>query len=125
MRIAAIISLILLLSYPLLLKIGIIGYWQFNRDYIARTLCDFKDIKDSPCKGKCYLMKKIKGTEVPAKEDFNFPLSFLKITDKESIIPMKLAGFCFMCTEILQSDLPEYIFNYTLTSIISIFQPPE
>lgn len=125
MRIVAIISLILLLSYPLLLKIGIIGYWQFNRDYIARTLCDFKDIKDSPCQGKCYLMKKIKGTEAPSKDDINFPLSILKITDKEGLIPVKPVNFCFLSHTLFKSDLPEYIFNYTLTSIISIFQPPE
>ncbi len=125
MRAALVISLVFMVIYPLFLKVGIIGYWQYNRDYIARTLCDFKDIQDSPCQGKCYLMKKIKGTEAPAKEDFNFPLTILKITEKEGLIPVKSLAICFLTNTLLKSDLPEYIFNYSLTSILSIFQPPE
>lgn len=125
MRLLTVISLVLLVSYPLILKVGILGYWQYNREYIAKTLCDFKDVKDSPCHGKCFLMKKIKGIDTHSKEDFNFPLNILKSTDTECLLP---AGFRPSWLNILKditSRTNTKITCYSISLIISIFQPPE
>lgn len=43
-----------------LAHLGIIGYYQVNKDYIARNLCENKDKPQMKCCGKCYLKKQLK-----------------------------------------------------------------
>lgn len=125
MRQLTVISLVLLVSYPLFLKVGILGYWQYNRAYIAKTLCDFKDVKDSPCQGKCYLMKKIKGIDTHSKEDFNFPLNILKSTDTECLLPAGFRSSWLITLKDISSQTITTITHYSISLIVSIFQPPE
>jgi len=53
-RIAA-IAFIFLISSQCIFKLGIITYFQANRDYIAEVLCVNKENPITMCYGKCFL----------------------------------------------------------------------
>jgi hypothetical protein len=41
-------------------QLGVLTYFQVNRDYIARILCVNKDEPELSCKGHCYLKRNLK-----------------------------------------------------------------
>lgn len=51
------IGLIFLLSAECLYKLGIITYYQLNKDYVAEVLCVNKDNPITMCYGKCFLKR--------------------------------------------------------------------
>ncbi|MCE6991139.1 hypothetical protein [Dyadobacter sp. CY323] len=46
---------------------GTIAYYQINKEYITRVLCENRDKPQLHCNGKCYLAKKLK--EQQEKQD--------------------------------------------------------
>ncbi|WP_288428109.1 hypothetical protein [uncultured Spirosoma sp.] len=42
---------------------GTIAYYNLNRDYIARVLCENRDRPELHCDGQCYLAKKLKAQQ--------------------------------------------------------------
>ncbi len=42
---------------------GTIAYYNLNRDYIARVLCENRDRPELHCDGQCYLAKKLKARQ--------------------------------------------------------------
>lgn len=54
------ILLCLSLLTQCLAHLGIIGYYQINKDYIAKNLCENKNKPQMKCCGKCYLKKQLK-----------------------------------------------------------------
>lgn len=76
-----------MIAFPVLLKSGILGYWTIHRQAIAEKWCDFRNDKNSNCHGKCYLLKKIKGTDQrDPVADWNFALRLLKNAEQEPAI---------------------------------------
>jgi hypothetical protein len=53
------LGLILLLSLQCFYKLGMISYFQLNRDYIAEVLCINKEKPLSKCHGQCFLKRKL------------------------------------------------------------------
>lgn len=66
-----------LTAYLLVLSILAAGFSRYiiyagfalNKQYIASTLCENKDKPQLNCKGKCYLMKKVKQAEEKEKQE--------------------------------------------------------
>lgn len=60
-----------LLTYILLIAVllpsispwGTIAYYHFNKDYIARVLCENRNKPQLHCDGKCYLAKRLKAQQ--------------------------------------------------------------
>lgn len=48
---------------PSLSPWGTIAYYQLNKDYIARVLCDNRSRPELHCDGQCYLAKKLKAQQ--------------------------------------------------------------
>jgi hypothetical protein len=40
--------------------LGVIGYYQLNKEYIAKNLCENRDKPKMNCCGKCYLKKQLR-----------------------------------------------------------------
>ncbi|GAA4468854.1 hypothetical protein GCM10023093_27280 [Nemorincola caseinilytica] len=68
--------MLLSLSYQCFVKLGIVIWYQVNKDYIAKNLCENRAKPEKKCCGKCYLNKQLKkadqdnnkeGTSIPAK----------------------------------------------------------
>jgi hypothetical protein len=70
-RKAVAILLCLCLLTQCLAHLGVIGYYQFNKTVIAKTLCENKARPMMKCGGKCYLRKqlnKLDDTETSSKK---------------------------------------------------------
>lgn len=59
MKKIAAIAFIFLLSAQCIFKLGIITYFQANRDYIAEVLCINKEKPMTVCYGHCFLKRNI------------------------------------------------------------------
>lgn len=58
-RITAIIVCLSLLL-QCVAHLGVIGYYQLNKEYIAKNLCENRDKPKMNCCGKCYLKKQLR-----------------------------------------------------------------
>jgi hypothetical protein len=54
------ISLCLLISMPVLVKMSILGNYWINQHYYTKVLCVKKNIPESTCNGKCVLSMQLK-----------------------------------------------------------------
>ncbi|WP_080058500.1 hypothetical protein [Spirosoma aerolatum] len=52
--------LVLATLLPTVSQWGTIAYYQVNKDYIARVLCENRDKPELHCDGQCYLAKRLK-----------------------------------------------------------------
>ena len=61
-------TLIMALSFQCLIKLGLIGYYNLNIEYIIKELCENKSKPELKCNGKCYLKKKLTEADKAEKE---------------------------------------------------------
>ena len=77
------ITLIFVMSIQCFYKLGVIGYFQLNQDYIAEVLCINKDKPIAMCNGQCFLKQKLnlgeeeKNTSIPLNRERSEIISFL------------------------------------------------
>ncbi len=67
------IFLILSLSYQCFVKLGIMIWYQCNKDYISKNLCENRAKPEKKCCGKCYLRKQLRKVEKDGKESSTIP----------------------------------------------------
>lgn len=60
MKKALAIIVFLALFVQTVAQLGVIGYYEVNKDYIAKNLCENRDKPQMKCCGKCYLKKQLK-----------------------------------------------------------------
>lgn len=63
MKKALVYLLLMATLLPSISPWGTIAYYQLNKDYIARVLCENRSRPDLHCDGKCYLAKKLKAQQ--------------------------------------------------------------
>ena len=123
MRHALIYLLLAATLLPTVSPWGTIAYYQVNRDYIARVLCENRDKPDLHCEGKCYLAKKLKAQQDKQDKETmervqNSPLLSLFCNDRFS--------FNFLSTA--PAELATLLTNYLLKSYAAtlavLAQPP-
>lgn len=51
------------MSFQCVLKLGIVAWYQANKAYVAKELCENKARPQMKCNGKCYLRKQLNKTE--------------------------------------------------------------
>lgn len=88
MRTAIAILIMFSLSFQTMVKVAIVGWYELNKDYIAKNLCENRDKPKMKCCGKCYLRKQLKkaedGNEANGKQG---PVKLLKVELAECLIP--------------------------------------
>jgi len=101
------------------IKTGLVGYYQFNKSYIAAALCVNKST--TTCQGKCYLTKKL------AEEASN--------ENKLAGLLKTLKDVTFYCQTTIQDSLlglgfpthsfvVHYFFNSPTPPVLGILHPP-
>jgi len=108
---------------PMLSPLGTVAYFNLNRDYVARVLCENRDKPQMNCNGQCYLAKKLKASQ--DKQD-------KETTRRIQGLPM-LEWFCESVTAFVflpPLRLPaEQIFAYLIpcypAPLARYFQPPK
>ncbi|MCS6822950.1 MAG: hypothetical protein NZ529_01550 [Cytophagaceae bacterium] len=87
-------TLLIALLLPVVSKVAVVAYFNLNKTYIAKTLCENKSNPKNNCKGKCYLTKKLNTQNEKLNFVFNSKteiigvLCFLKIELKQ-MLPCK------------------------------------
>ena len=102
---------------------GTLLYYQANKGYIARVLCENRDKPQLHCDGKCYLAKKLKAQQ--DKQD-------KETTERVQNMPtMQLfcidyLTFCFLPVTKMVDQLTRFGYQVVGYSapLPSIFQPP-
>lgn len=67
------ILLLLSLSYQSFVKLGIVIWYECNRDYVAKNLCENRNRPEMKCYGKCYLCKQLKKADREDNKSNNVP----------------------------------------------------
>jgi hypothetical protein len=111
--------LIMALSFQCLIKIGLIGYYSVNIEYIIAELCENKDKPELNCKGKCYLKKKMGEADKAEKQSaeifkqIEFPVFIPHVN--LSIDPKYI---------LIENTIAEFKNLYSHTPGYKIFHPP-
>lgn len=104
-------------------KLGVLTYFQINRDYIAEVLCINKDEPEMACHGQCFLKNKLdladdpapaENTVPPTKQSVDFPV-FLTSENVHTSRP-------FVQTEVNYSP---YRYNTSSPHYVAPFHPPK
>jgi hypothetical protein len=81
---ASILFLLTVLIQPLS-RLAIYASFQFNREYIARNLCDEREIPQSTCNGSCQLVRQLKEQDEKEQEiPMSINLKELTLFDKDN-----------------------------------------
>jgi hypothetical protein len=122
MRIALALLFIISISCPLLLKLGIVGYYEYNRAYIAKNLCENRNKPELKCCGKCYLRKQL--AKVDNGHSAEKPL--LAQLSKFEMAPFVVPHPVSLTHTFLEESRQEchYIAPFPKEITLSIFHPP-
>ncbi|MFN6945138.1 MAG: hypothetical protein ACK4ND_09340 [Cytophagaceae bacterium] len=116
-RIIAILLLFVILAQALS-KVGLVAYYNINKEYIAETLCENKAKPELDCEGKCYLKKQLEEDEKHQSESKN-------TTEKSTfnIFINECDPFASIIT-FTENTYPEFTATYTHSVANIIFHPP-
>lgn len=101
---------------------GTIAYYQINKEYITRVLCENRDKPQLHCNGKCYLAKKLK--EQKDKQDQQTSEQVQNIPVLQ-LFASPVAFFDFFATRFTPKE--QLAFSYRLATYqapLSILVPP-
>lgn len=120
LRKAVSILLIVLMSAQSLYKIGLVTYFEMNREYIASVLCINKKEPSKHCNGQCYLKKNLRESETRDNAPVN-PVRE-KIEFQVFVIEKFTFGFATTDTD-FQKNTP-YLKLSTSGYYHGLFRPP-
>lgn len=121
------ILLLACVSYQLVAKMGIMVWYEVNKDYIAEELCENKDKPKLQCNGNCYLNKQIAKVDdqAPEKDGAQLPK---KIEKSEITVMFSTAELQLNFTE-HTANIRSYYDNYIpprgIQPLSSVFHPPQ
>lgn len=124
MRSFIIYVLLASIMLPTLSPWGTIVYFQINRDYIAKVLCENRKKPQLNCNGKCYLAKRLKAQQDKLDKETNECVSKLPTIQ---LFVIQEALFEFNRCE-LQEIRNNKFFNQSIfypTPIFKILRPPQ
>lgn len=104
---------------------GVIAWYEINKDYIAAELCENKDKPQLECNGKCYLKKQIDKVEDNGSADNkNLPTK-----NKKTELPEYVLTTPSLCAFYAAKDATtfhdKYITPRGTQYITSVFHPPQ
>lgn len=85
------ISFLLALLWQPFYQAGYIGYWQINKEKIAKTECINRFKPMMHCNGKCQLYRQLKKAADEEAENNKLPLAVLKIKSPDTFIEIDAA----------------------------------
>ncbi len=75
-----VLALLFLISSPVLIKTGLLGWYVWNKAEIIARECINRNKPEKQCNGKCYLAKQLKKIDNPAQN--NGPALPVKLWEK-------------------------------------------
>ena len=124
MRTTIAILIMFSLTFQCMVKVAIVGWYEMNKDYISKNLCENRGNPKMKCCGKCYLKKQLKkaedNTDANGKQA---PGKLNKIEIAEFVIPQKIS-LPYLVQLNNHNYNPAVQHMYTHAAISSIFHPP-
>ena len=122
MRTALIYIWLIVTILPTFSQWGTIAYYQINKEYITKVLCENRDKPQLHCDGHCFLAKKLKAQQ--EKEDRQTGERVQNLPNVQ-LFASPLATFEFLSTPLLPHQ--QLTFSYHLATYqapLSITVPP-
>jgi len=116
--------LLFAIMLPTLSPWGTVAYFNINRNYIARVLCENRDRPQLNCNGKCYLAKKLKQQQDKKDKEtteqvYNTPVAHL--------FCLTASHFLFLPHCFIQKAKPAFDYLVCIYScpVYGILRPPQ
>lgn len=115
--------LLFALLLPTVSPWGTIAYYQLNKDYIARVLCENRSRPELHCNGQCYLAKRLK-----AQQDKQDKETTERVQNTPSIQLFVESATAFTFAPSISQPATAHLFTYliasTSQSLDGLFRPP-
>ncbi|MEZ5018396.1 MAG: hypothetical protein R2800_15150 [Flavipsychrobacter sp.] len=119
------IALLISISYQFVAKMGVIAWYEINKEYIAAELCENKDKPQLQCNGKCYLKKQIDKVEDSGDAtNKNLPTKNKKTELSEYVLTTQVLCVCYTSKDIVTFH-DKYNAPRGTQYITSVFHPPQ
>lgn len=116
--------LLFAIMLPTISPWGTVAYFNINRNYIAKVLCENRDRPQLNCNGKCYLAKKLKQQQEKKDKETTERVSNTPIAH---LFYLSVTRFFFSSNCFIQKLKP--IFSYLAgiynAPIYGILRPPQ
>ena len=103
---------------------GTIAYFQLNRDYIARVLCENRDRPQMNCNGQCYLAKRLKAQQDKQDKETTERIQNLPVLQLFWQAPTLFDAFSPQVENMQKSCLCLYLLKSYSAPLMNFFQPP-
>jgi hypothetical protein len=124
MRTALVYIVLLAIMLPTVSPLGTIAYFNLNRDYIARVLCENRDKPQLHCNGQCYLAKRLKAQQDKQNKETTERVQKLPVLQWFYSDPTHLAVASSGFDRSTNLMLAKYIFPVSVMFLPGVFQPP-
>lgn len=115
--------LLLATMLPSISPWGTVMYYNANKAYIARVLCENRNRPQLHCDGKCYLAKKLK-----AQQDRQDKETTRRVENAPTITLFCSESFSFdfsgTTLAVSTTTVPAYLLKSYAVAQIALFQPP-
>ncbi len=110
------------MSFQFSVKVGIMGYYLANKEYIAKVLCINRDKPELKCDGKCQLKEQL---EKQDRQEQKLPVSLKELPETALFLTSSLDLSANMIVHPLCITFPPYSFVLTDELSRSVFHPPQ
>lgn len=114
------ILLLFALAFECFSQLGILAYYQLNRDYIARVLCVNRDKPMMHCNGHCYLKKQLKEN----RQRENQGAADIGAKSELPLFCSTEQHFSFLLSAPSVTCFPHYLLKVYSSPVAPIFHPP-
>jgi hypothetical protein len=116
--------LLFAIMLPTLSPWGTVAYFNINRNYIAKVLCENRDRPQLNCNGKCYLAKKLKQQQDKKDKETTERVSNSPVAH---LFCLSLSHFLFTPDCFIQTIKPAfgYLVRIYSSLISGILRPPQ
>lgn len=123
MRAVITILLFVCLSFQCFVRLGIVVWFNCNRDYVAKNLCENRDKPQMKCCGKCYLKKQLNKVHDEQSKSGPNSLKWEKGEFPVFVIPSAISFTApsFATTQLL---FPNYVVALVTNPANTVFHPP-
>lgn len=118
------IILFICVSCQLVAKLGIVAWWEANRSYVAKELCENRNQPQKKCAGKCYLKKQLNKIEQEPGTENNIPNKKHLTEVIDCILTQPINSTSSIVFEPIQKSLSTYVNHYQYKVLKRIFHPP-
>jgi len=124
MRAAISIVLMLSLACQCAVQLGVLAWYELNKDFIAKNLCENRDRPAMHCNGKCQLNKQLKKADPQQEHNTKqLPGKNHKIEWSDLMVSRQITISCFAPAG-GHRDTPAGQHMFGHTPVRSVFHPP-